>query len=195
MTVPHIYMTLSNMSGCDKFFRSGKFRFFDGHVHCNHVQEIGTHDDGSFGYTDSPNTCSATVETSERAPAEHRQALDSLPSPPGFMIGAHGMHEFILTVPCSPTFGFVYVDSVPEKYTRVWYFEERKDSFFREVDKYEAILACVQANGIENCTDMAELWMEIKLGSGDAEKGRPVFNEKLNAGVKDANRDDVAVVI
>eukprot|EP00419_Tripos_fusus_P031968 CAMPEP_0172762682 /NCGR_PEP_ID=MMETSP1074-20121228/173977_1 /TAXON_ID=2916 /ORGANISM="Ceratium fusus, Strain PA161109" /LENGTH=107 /DNA_ID=CAMNT_0013597127 /DNA_START=52 /DNA_END=372 /DNA_ORIENTATION=+ len=107
MTVPNVYMTLSKMSGCDTFFKSGKFRFFDGHIHCNHVQKFHVNDDGSLGYTESPNTCSAVVETSEAAPIEHGKVPDSLPSPPGFMIGAHGKHEGVLGVPCVPQFGFV----------------------------------------------------------------------------------------
>jgi len=196
MTVPNVYMTLSKMNGCDKFFKSGRFRFFDGHVHCNHVQKVAVNDDGSFGYTESPNACSANVETSDQAvPIEHGQVPNALPSPPGFMIGAHGMHEGVLGIPCVPQFGFVYVDSVPEKYTRVWYFEERRDGLLKVVDNFEAILACVEAKGIGSCTDMAELWAEIRLDSGDNEKSRLVFNEKLNAGVETGSKDDAVPVV
>ena len=74
-------------------------------------------------------------------------------------------------------YGFMYLDVTTEptkksgdleQVMRLWYFEERRGSGRRTVDKYDRIKACAASpGGLRTCAeDLAEKWYEVTVGAG-----------------------------
>lgn len=74
----------------------------------------------------------------------------------GFMIGGLGMSDSS----CAPIFGFNVIDTTDDA-VAIYYFpiQQIDDSNSNGTyDNYDAILSCIQANGVSGCYDLASKW-------------------------------------
>ena len=136
---------------CGVLSREGKLKYIDGHTHCNHVEYD---------------------EEGAASGADTKKGVSSAASPPGFMIGGHGMSD------CGQ-YGFAYIDSyTSDAKFKIYYFEEFNGLRPNDTSKYDEITDCVKTHqaGIAGCVHLASTWFELDWSAhGDREDARVVI--------------------